>query len=305
MSLWVFACLPVNGEYAAQKAGFSLHVKGLSIPYKIMALFVLPSETLRISVADDARHGFRFVSDPVTRESGHRWDWRAPQKVGLHKLLIRRLFDGESIRLHVFVMLPRSAIKDNKLNGYRIGVYPQKTGKHTELYLPPRGFVQITAGEQEIALSPHFRLGQFICKQAGDFPKYVVLQEKMLLKLESLLEALNVAGVDSSGFVIMSGYRTPFYNRQIGNVPLSRHLWGDAADIYIDEHPQDGRMDDLNGDGRRDRTDADWLFDFVERLQGNANFTAKPGGMGAYGSTRYHGPFVHLDVRGYKARWGR
>ena len=47
----------------------------------------------------------------------------------------------------------------------------------------------------------------------------------------------------------MSGYRTPFYNRSIGNqTRFSRHVYGDAADIYADDDG-DGKMDDLDGDG--------------------------------------------------------
>jgi hypothetical protein len=28
------------------------------------------------------------------------------------------------------------------------------------------------------------------------------------------------------------------------------------------------------------------------------------GGLGLYQANRAHGPFVHVDVRGYPARWG-
>ncbi|MFH2036543.1 MAG: hypothetical protein ABIJ45_09090 [Candidatus Zixiibacteriota bacterium] len=28
------------------------------------------------------------------------------------------------------------------------------------------------------------------------------------------------------------------------------------------------------------------------------------GGLGRYKKTEDHGPFVHTDVRGYRARWG-
>jgi hypothetical protein len=47
-------------------------------------------------------------------------------------------------------------------------------------------------------------------------------------------------GHNVDGLTIMSGYRTPFYNRAIGNVPNSRHVFGGAADFYIDDKPQDG-----------------------------------------------------------------
>lgn len=55
--------------------------------------------------------------------------------------------------------------------------------------------------------------------------------------LEFILEKVNAQGYRWETFCVMSGYRTPYYNKAIGNVRYSRHLWGDAADIFIDENP--------------------------------------------------------------------
>ncbi len=33
---------------------------------------------------------------------------------------------------------------------------------------------------------------------------------------------------------VMSAFRTPFYNRAIGDVEYSAHQWGSAADVYVD-----------------------------------------------------------------------
>jgi uncharacterized protein YcbK (DUF882 family) len=93
----------------------------------------------------------------------------------------------------------------------------------------------------------------------------------------------------------MSGYRTPAYNRALGNVLYSRHTFGSAADIFVDAN-HDGRMDDLNGDGRSDAGDAEVLYRLFEEPQST-------GGLGKYRETRAHGPFVHVDVRDRRARW--
>ena len=86
-------------------------------------------------------------------------------------------------------------------------------------------------------------------------------------------------------------------------MPYSRHVWGGAADFYIDEAPADGKMDDLNKDGRVDRADARWLADFINGMSQRGAFGKRIGGIGVYGSTSVHGPFVHVDVRGTRARW--
>ena len=81
-------------------------------------------------------------------------------------------------------------------------------------------------------------------------------------------------------------------------------MYGDAADIYPDVEGGDGVMDDLNGDGRVTRADANFLYDFADRLyRGRSDLDA--GGIGAYGANAVHGPFVHVDGRGSRARWGR
>ncbi len=172
-----------------------------------------------------------------------------------------------------------------------------------DIYLPPRGFVEVTPDNAGVQLSPNFTLGEFVSKQASGYPKYLVLRSSLLLKLENILASLNKAGHPTDGFVIMSGYRTPFYNRAIGNVQYSRHVWGGAADFYIDEAPADGRMDDLNKDGRVDRADAEWLAKFINGMSRRGDFGRRVGGVGIYGSTAAHGPFVHVDVRGTRARW--
>ena len=102
----------------------------------------------------------------------------------------------------------------------------------------------------------------------------------------------------------MSGFRTPRYNASIGNrTTSSRHLFGGAADIYVDGDG-DGWMDDLTGDGVVNFADAQELARLAEGLAAEGPETRwRPGGMGIYPANSVHGPFVHIDSRGYRARW--
>ena len=59
-------------------------------------------------------------------------------------------------------------------------------------------------------------------------------------------------------------------------------------------------MDDLNHDGKVDIEDARYLVSLIEN---SPELAADKGGLAAYGGTLTHGPFVHIDVRGMKARW--
>ncbi|MDX1480478.1 MAG: D-Ala-D-Ala carboxypeptidase family metallohydrolase, partial [Woeseiaceae bacterium] len=272
------------------------------IPYTVFAVYVMPGTRLRVGLVD-ATGGVTATFAGAELDLA-RDDLRAPETPGLAVLEIRNTATGERSTLNVFVMVPASSVdRDGRLNGYRIGSYPSEPLRGLDIYLPPKGFVEVTADNAGTRISPNFTLGQFVAKQAADYPKYVVLRASLLLKLENILANLNESGHPVQRLVIMSGYRTPFYNRAIGNTRYSRHVWGGAADFYIDDSPRDGNMDDLNGDGRVDREDARWLANFVDAMSRRGAFGPRIGGIGVYGSNSAHGPFVHVDVRGTRARW--
>ena len=277
-------------------------INGHVIPYPVFAIFVMPGSPISAGFVDAGGGAtITFMGREVDPAGA---GVKAPKEPGLEVLELRNAETGETCRIHVFTMAPASKVKgDGKLNGYRIGSYPKEPLRGLDIYLPPKGFVEVTEETAGVKVSPNFTLGQFVSKQASGYPKYVVLRSSLLLKLENILASLNNAGHPAGGFVIMSGYRTPFYNRSIGNVQYSRHVYGGAADIYIDDNPRDGRMDDMNGDGRVDRNDAKWFANFVDEMSRKGMFGPRVGGIGVYGSTSAHGPFVHVDVRGTRARW--
>lgn len=195
------------------------------------------------------------------------------------------------------------------LNGYRLGMWPaEKRAVRSAKYENPTGFIEVTPDMVDLPVSDHFRLGDFITHdQANVWPKYVALSEDLLDKLELVLEDLNEHGVPTRYVRVLSGFRTPAYNELGVGDPMkggrardSRHQFGDAADIIIDSD-RDGRMDDLNGDGRVDARDVRVIEQSVERVE--AEYDDLVGGLGQYPGTGPSGPFAHIDVRGTRARW--
>lgn len=286
----------------SDRSSFDLEVGGESVPFHVMAAFVLPGESLPIAVTS-LDSGFSVQADAGVIETtgANHWEWRAPAESGVYPVRVSR-GGRESVTLNVFVMVPYDRMKNGRLGGYMIGPYPKPSARQGAAYDRPRGFVEVTAVNDTTLVAPHFRLKQFLCKSGESYPKYVVLQPALLVKLERLLETANDHGAQASTFQLMSAYRTPSYNRRIGNTTsFSRHHYGDAADIFVDESPADGRMDDLNGDGRQTKSDAVVLSAWAEQLDRESETQA--GGLSAYGSTDSHGPFVHVDARGHSARW--
>ncbi|MEO8430092.1 MAG: hypothetical protein ABI592_01195 [Acidobacteriota bacterium] len=209
--------------------------------------------------------------------------------------------------LRWIVLTPFSSKVNGSIGGYRMGEWPfEHRDPSDPAYANPRGFIQVTSENFRTRVSEHFSLGQFLTKnQANVWPKYLVLQPRLLDKLELTIAELKRQGHPVSGLFVMSGFRTPDYNEPGvgagGRSAVSRHQYGDAADVYPDTRDR-GRMDDLNRDGRVDLKDARILARAAEAVE-----EAHPeltGGIGIYPATSAHGPFVHIDARGKRARWG-
>jgi len=87
-----------------------------------------------------------------------------------------------------------------------------------------------------------------------------------------------------------------------GAARASRHQYGDAADVIVDANA-DGRMDDLNRDGRLDLSDTQVILRSIERIE--KQYPMLVGGTGLYHAMGTSGPFAHVDVRGSTARWSK
>ncbi len=190
---------------------------------------------------------------------------------------------------------------------YRVGFWPEESGRlvKSDAYENPEGFIEVTPENQDTRISEHFKLRDFLTHDQNDvWPKYIVLREPLLDKLELVISDLQSHGVPARNVQVLSGFRTPEHNLALGDesgrARDSRHQFGDAADIIIDSDG-DGRMDDLNHDGRVDFRDARVILAAVERVE--AQYPDLVGGVGLYHSNGSHGPFAHIDVRGSRARW--
>ena len=196
---------------------------------------------------------------------------------------------------------------DGRIGGYRIGYWPAEQGRPIGgTYGNPMGFIEITPENMDTPVSEHFRLRDFLTQdQERTWPKYLVLREDLVDKLELVIAQLQANGHAVRHMSVMSGFRTPQYNatggETGGRASLSRHMYGDAADVFVD-NDGDGRMDDLNHDGRVDYRDAQVILDAVEEVE--RRHPDLTGGVGVYKATSSHGPFAHVDVRGNRARWG-
>lgn len=207
----------------------------------------------------------------------------------------------------VLTLTPLSEKRGGRIGSYVIGSWPYETGgkPRTPAYAPPAGLVRVTPENMNTPVSEHFVLGDFLTKGQRDvWPKYVAMSPRLLDKLELTIQQLEANGHPVEHVGVISGFRTPTYNEGGGNPAgrgaLSRHMYGDAMDWYVD-NDRNGRMDDLNGDGRIDIRDAQVIAQAAEQVE--KKYPSLIGGIGIYRPTGAHSGFVHLDTRGYRARW--
>jgi len=222
-------------------------------------------------------------------------DVPAPTTPGFYRLAVGQanqlaIVDG----ITVAVMMPFERKLGATLNGYRIGPYlGERFGEPSER---PAGFLEVYPGDENIRLTKHLRVGDFLSHddQRG-WPRYVAISTNLLDKLE--LVATQVSSINGLGHTdlkmdINSGYRTPEHNRGVKRAARdSRHQYGDAADVVID----------ANGDGRFTDYDSRMVALAVELVE--RSHPDLSGGLGLYTSRRYHTPYVHIDARGRRARW--
>lgn len=296
-TLLLFCALGVQAET------LFMGIRGYLVQQEVFSLFAAPGEVIRLELASYDTDTLQVQLDGQafgTAGEGH-WLLTAPQRPGLYQLeLVHRSSHARS-ELNLFVG-DSVAGGDETLNGYRIGSAPPSHSKYPTFYPQPQLYFEVTADNVDTRLSEHFTLRQFLCKQESEYPKYVILKESLLVLLEGLVQAVQKAGYPVDTFGVISGYRTPYYNKRIGNVPNSRHVYGDAMDFFVDMD-KDGNMDDLNGDGQNNRADVDLLYRIVESFKQQAGNRLLTGGVGRYYKASHHGGFVHMDARGFRARW--
>jgi uncharacterized protein YcbK (DUF882 family) len=283
---------------------FEEQVGGLSGAVRVQILE--PGETVELPEGP-VPPGAELVLRPTGGDRADLPAGEAPQGAGVWNLALRvRDAIRPASTLNVISMVPLSMKRQGRIGAYRIGSWPYEGGgAPQEIYRPPAGLVEVTPENMNMWISERIQLKDFLTKgQADVWPKYVALDPRVLDKLELVFQELERMGHPVENIFAVSGFRTPAYNvgggDPRGRGALSRHMYGDALDFAID-NDRNGLMDDLNGDGRVDMADLRIIAEAVDRVE-----RAHPhlvGGLGLYRPTGAHRGFVHVDTRGFRARW--
>lgn len=294
-------------EYAPKDVvPFGIRFKNYVSYFNVFGVYLLPEEIFTFKTESSGTvTKVKAVASKgkLSSKDQQSWSWKAPKESGLYSILLTAVGVTESMKINCWVMTPITEPKEVIINDFKIGTYPHPK---REEYAAPKGFIEVNKRTENAYVSPNFQVKEFLSNQAGKwkYPNYVYLDEALLIKLELVLAAVNNSGIPCDKFAVLSGYRTPYYNTLKDNKEYSRHQFGKAADIYID-NDNDGWMDDLNGDGKRSSVDAQVLYDLIDGFQKQDWYKDFVGGMGFYEQNTSRTSFLHLDVRTRKIpiRW--
>ena len=303
----IFSLSVNTAAFSTEHANFSLVYNDLKIPFKTFSVFVLPEEEIKFSIAEEDRDQmYQIELGGKVFESKSSFTWQAHAESGHYQAVIKEKNNNDSdskIKINIFVLYPREKQNGQYMEDFRIGNYPKIPIDKKDFYSTPEGFLKIDESIMEVNLTPHFKVKQFLTKQSNQLPQYIAIKESLLLKLELFLAEVNEAGYHTETFGIVSLYRSPYFNKKLGNgTNFSRHLYGDAADIYIDTSGNQW-MDDLNGDGKLNILDANILYDIAVKFDQKKEFAHLAGGLSSYKGNGVRGPFIHIDTRGFHVSW--
>lgn len=272
----------------------ALSLNGDQLPATRMSITATPGETLDLSSTGPCSWEFS-AGEPRSAE-GASVPWTAPRSHGLFRLVLSS--GGLVQEFAIIVVIESSRWRTPTLNSYPIGLYGDgNSGENNPDY-----FIEMNQNASGVRLSSHFTLGEFLGHTEGCYPQYLSLDLNLLDKLEALITVIEEEYPEKVDINVMSGFRTPLYNSAIGNeTDFSAHLYGTAADIWIESFPPNNLMDDVDRNKRVDVGDGEHIVDLVRRIEAGGGISF--GGASAYRWTPQHGPFVHIDVRGRPASW--
>jgi Peptidase M15 len=220
----------------------------------------------------------------------------APPRAGFYRLALLKSGQQRQVEgLTLAVLVPFEEKEGAMLRGYRIGTYLAERARGRQA--PPEGFLEITPADVDLPITKHLRVGDFLNHdQQGIWPSYAAVNPKLLDKLELVIQEIArwhgdkaVADIEID---VHSGFRAPEHNRKIRRAARdSQHQYGDAADVAID----------ANGDGKLTAIDSRMVGLAVEIVE--LKHPDLVGGLGIYTSGHSSTNYVHIDVRGRRARW--
>ncbi len=282
---------------------------------------MLPGESLQVAAEADGQPGrLAVIKDGKIIREDTVLNFTAPEKPGAFYISVAAVAGEQNRRGEICVLVPHKATARRSNQGWLvrvdetpIGEYRQasasgnaKVKDNPDSYQPPVWWMRITDMNASFEVSPGVKADDLVAPSEDTGTKHtdiVPVCYSMWTAITTLRNGLSARGIPGSALRVISGFRTPPYNRSIGSNAFGRHVYGDAFDFYINlAGGENIKAADLNRDGKLDRRDAYPIVAVIEDLQAEGKLPM--GGIGVYNTIGGdHEVSLHLDVRGHRATW--
>ncbi len=273
---------------------FTISVNNVLLQPHMMVFMASAGEQVTLSCADSLNWSIPALSFNGT---GREFVFTLPRSHGTYTVTAS---DTSSVQEWIMIVpLDQDQFRTASINSFPIGFYGNGNSRD---HLPERGFIELWPDIFDARISTHLTFSDFLGHTDGDWPQYMVLDLRLVHKLECVFEEVAISYPQARGIHCISGFRTPAYNAAIGNdTGFSLHLYGAASDFWIEGWPANNLIDDLDRNKRIDVFDGEFIVSASRRLEATGEVAT--GGASAYRWIPTHGPFVHLDTRGSAAVW--
>lgn len=273
---------------------FAISVNNVSLQPHMMAFTASAGSQVTLSCSDSLSWSITSLALSAT---GKEFRFVLPRSHGTYTVTAS---DTTSVQEWIMIVpLNQDQFRTATINSFLVGFYGDG---NTRDHLPDRGFIELWPDVFDARISTHLSFSDFLGHTEGNWPQYMVLDLRLVYKLERVLEEVAKSYPEARDIHCISGFRTPAYNEEIGNeTGFSLHLYGAASDFWIEGWPANNLIDDLDRNKRIDVFDGELIVTAARRLEATGEVAV--GGASAYRWITTHGPFVHLDTRGSAAVW--
>ena len=173
--------------------------------------------------------------------------------------------------------------------------YKKKTGMNSYPFnqmLAGKIFYKLNKSQAMKKIIGHYRIIDFLSKEDGSWKPYFLENKEIywlvdpqaLAAFLRLKKEMKKLGLNWNKLKITSAHRTPDRNKKVGGASQSRHIFGEAIDFQVG---------DVDGNRFTNEEDKKKVLELCEKIIG------RRGGIGLYPETQA----LHIDTRGYRARW--
>lgn len=163
---------------------FNISVNNAALLPSMMAFVVSSGESVTLSCADSLNWS---IPDLDLNGQGREFSFVLPRSHGTYTVIT-----SDSTTLQEWIMivpLDQSQFRTASINSFPVGFYGDGNSRDN---LPDNGFIELSSNVFNARISTHLSFSDFLGHTEGGWPQYMVLDLRLVYKLENVLEEVSL-----------------------------------------------------------------------------------------------------------------